>query len=102
MVASSMGDTIVDAILERARDLKQALIEFVLEAEGDLASALESYSAEHLRGQQPDINQRNLWLDTFLTEGKVNDKTPLDLFVTDQSEWSESDRALLLSWHRSF
>uniref|UniRef100_UPI0025B563EC hypothetical protein n=1 Tax=Trichocoleus desertorum TaxID=1481672 RepID=UPI0025B563EC len=97
-----MGDTIVDAILERARDLKQALIEFVLEAEGDLASALESYSAEHLRSQQPDINQRNLWLDTFLTEGMVRDKTPLDLFVKDQTELSESDRALLLSWHRSF
>ncbi|HEY9861495.1 MAG TPA: hypothetical protein V6D16_18490 [Candidatus Obscuribacterales bacterium] len=102
MVASSMGDTIVDAILERARDLKQALIEFVLEAEGELAAALESYSAAHLRGQQPDINQRNLWLDTFLTEGKVGDKTPLDLFAEDRAELSNSDRALLLSWHHSF
>lgn len=92
----------MNAILERARDLKQALIEFVLEAEGKLAGALESYSAEHLRGQQPDINERNLWLDTFLTEGKVGDKTPLDLFVEDQTDLSDSDRALLLSWHRSF
>ena len=92
----------MDAILERARDLKQALIEFVLEAEGELAAALESYSAAHLRGQQPDINQRNLWLDTFLTEGKVGDKTPLDLFAEDQAELSNSDRALLLSWHHSF
>ena len=92
----------MDAILERARDLKQALIEFVLEAEGELAAALESYSAAHLRGQQPDINQRNLWLDTFLTEGKVGDKTPLDLFAEDRAELSNSDRALLLSWHHSF
>ncbi|MEP0873427.1 hypothetical protein NDA01_27070 [Trichocoleus desertorum AS-A10] len=97
-----MGDTTVDAILERAKDLKQALIEFVLEAEGELARALEVYSAEHLRSQQPDINQRNLWLDTFLTEGKVEDKTPLDLFLEDQVELSESDRALLSSWHHSF
>jgi hypothetical protein len=97
-----MGDTTVDAILERARDLKQALVEFVLEAEGELAAALESYSAEHLRSQQPDINQRNLWLDTFLTEGEVGDKTPLDLFVAHQADLSKSDRALLLSWHRSF
>jgi len=102
MLASLMGDTAVNVVLERARELKQALLEFVLEAEGELAVALESYSAEHLKSQQVDINQRNLCLDTFLTEGQVGGKTPLDLFMESSKDLSEEDRALLQQWHRSF
>lgn len=92
----------MDEILGRARQLKQALIEFVLEAEGELAEALETYAADQSRRERQDIAQRDLVIDTFLTEGKVGDKTPLDLFLKSQSELPESERNLVSNWHRSF
>ena len=92
----------MDAILERSHELKQALIEFVLEAEGELAESLEAYAAAHSRPERYDSVQQNLIIDTFLTEGKVGDKTPLDLFLTFQPDLSESDRQLLTNWRRSF
>ncbi|MCL1471025.1 hypothetical protein [Argonema antarcticum] len=95
----------MDAILERSRQLKQDLIEFVLEAEGDLAVALESYFAVNAKSQDnryDAADEKNLLIDTFITEGKVGDKTPLDLFLESQPELSESDRTLLNNWRRSF
>ena len=41
----------MDAILERACELKQDLIEFVLDAEGELAESLELYVANKSRSQ---------------------------------------------------
>jgi hypothetical protein len=35
-------------LVEHAEDLKQALLDFVLESEGNLAIALEAYSAEEM------------------------------------------------------
>jgi hypothetical protein len=95
----------VDAILERSRELKQALIEFVLEAEGELAASLESYVAAKSRpqGNRHDATyEQNLLIDSFITEGKVEDKTPLDLFIESHPELSQSDRALINGWQRSF
>ena len=95
----------MDAILERSRALKQKLIEFVLEAEGDLAESLESYVAAKSRpqGNRHDATyEQNLLVDSFITEGKVEDKTPLDLFIDSHPELSEGDRALINSWQRSF
>ena len=95
----------MDAILERSRALKQKLIEFVLEAEGDLAESLESYVAAKSRpqGNRHDATyEQNLLIDSFITEGKVEDKTPLDLFIDSHPELSEGDRALINSWQRSF
>lgn len=90
-------------LVKRAWELKQALLDFVLDAEGDLAVALESYTAEHLaQFQQQDMNQRDLVLDAFLTEGRVGDKTPLDLFVASQAELSADDRDLLARWPHAF
>jgi len=37
------------------------------------------------RRERHDSVQQDLIIDTFLTEGKVGDKTPLDLFVESQS-----------------
>lgn len=91
--------------LEQARKLKQALIEFVLEAEGKLAESLEFYVATKLRslGNRYDATyQRNLLIDSFLTEGKVEGKSPLDLFIDNHPELPDSDRALVKSWQRSF
>lgn len=92
----------MDDILERSHQLKQALVDFVLDAEGTLAEALETYAAEQLRRGSGDNTQQDLTIDTFLTEGKVGDESPIDLFITSHPDLSESDRHLLKSWHRSF
>jgi len=62
------------------RTNKQALIEFVLEAEGELAESLETYAIAQSRRERHDSVQQDLIIDSFLTEAKVGDKTPLDLF----------------------
>ena len=67
-----------------------------------MAESLEAYAAAHSRPERYDSVQQNLIIDTFLTEGKVGDKTPLDLFMTFQPNLSESDRQLLTNWRRSF
>ena len=95
----------MDAILERSRELKQALIEFVLEAEGKLAESLESYVATKFRPQanrHDATYEQNLLIDSFISEGKVADQTPLDLFLENHSELSENERLLISSWQRSF
>jgi hypothetical protein len=94
--------TSVDAILEQAKDLKQALTNFVLEADGELAVALETYAADQLTREPYDINQRNLVIDTFLTEGEVDNQTPLDLFLEHHPNLTASDRTLLNRWRDSF
>ncbi len=95
----------MESSLKRAADLKQALLDFVLDADGELATALESFSAEQLSGaQQQGMNSRDLVIHRFLTEGAVGTSTPIDLFLQDQEglELSDSDRALVLSWKSSF
>ena len=89
----------------RSRELKQALIEFVLEAEGELAESLESYVAAKSRskGNRYDATyEQNLLIDSFVSEGKVGDTTPLDLFIDSHPELSHSDRAVMRSWQYSF
>jgi len=89
----------------RSRELKQALIEFVLEAEGELAESLESYVAAKSRskGNRYDATyEQNLLIDSFVSEGKVGDTTPLDLFIESHPELSESDRAVVRSWQHTF
>jgi hypothetical protein len=91
----------VDATLNRAWELKQALLDFVYDAEGDLAAALETYAADRSRTQKGSIPQ-GLIVDAFLTEGNVNQKTPIDLFLESESELSAADRQLVQSWQRTF
>ena len=89
----------------RSRELKQALIEFVLEAEGELAESLESYVAAKSRskGNRYDATyEQNLLIDSFVSEGKVGDTTPLDLFIDSHPELSHSDRAVVRSWQHTF
>jgi hypothetical protein len=92
----------VDVILERSHQLKQALVDFVLDAEGELAKALETYAAEQSRRGSGDSTQQDLIIDSFLTEGKVGDKSPLELFIESHPDLEESDRNLIKSWHHSF
>ncbi|WP_414565510.1 MULTISPECIES: hypothetical protein [unclassified Anabaena] len=92
----------MDAILERSHELKQALVDFVLDAEGELAQALETYAAEQLRRGSGDNTQQDLIIDSFLTQGQVNDHSPLELFIASHQDLSESDRNLINNWHHSF
>ncbi|WP_333193344.1 hypothetical protein [Microcoleus sp. Pol7_A1] len=90
-------------MLERAWTLKQNLIDFVLDAEGELAVALEAFAAARSTGERYDIAQQNQVIDSFTVEGKVGEKTPIDLFVESQPDLTQSDCSLLESWrHRSF
>ncbi|HYX17549.1 MAG TPA: hypothetical protein VE944_24990 [Nostoc sp.] len=92
----------MDVILERSHQLKQALVDFVLDAEGELAQALETYAAAQLRRGSGDSTQQDLTIDSFLTAGKVGDKSPLQLFIESHPDLEESDRNLINSWHHSF
>ena len=92
----------MDVILERSHQLKQALVDFVLDAEGELAQALETYAAEQLRRGSGDNTQQDLTIDSFLTAGKVGDKSPLELFIESHPDLAESDRSLINSWHHTF
>ncbi|MEH1786079.1 hypothetical protein [Nostoc sp.] len=92
----------MDVILERSHQLKQALVDFVLDAEGELAKALETYAAVQSRRGSGDSTQQDLIIDSFLTDGKVGDQSPLDLFIESHPDLEESDRSLITSWHHSF
>ncbi|MFN6567768.1 hypothetical protein [Dendronalium sp. ChiSLP03b] len=92
----------MDAILERSHALKQDLVDFVLDAEGELAQALETYAAAQLRRGSGDSTQQDLIVDSFITEGKVGDKSPLEIFIENHPDLSESDRNLIGRWHHSF
>ncbi len=92
----------MDVILERSHQLKQALVDFVLDAEGELAKALETYAAEQSRRGSGDSTQQDLIIDSFLTAGKVGAQSPLELFIESHPDLEESDRNLIKSWHHSF
>ncbi|MEH2000287.1 MAG: hypothetical protein V7L00_16310 [Nostoc sp.] len=92
----------MDVILERSQELKQALVDFVLDAEGELAQALETYAAAQLRRGSGDSTQQDLIIDSFLTAGKVGEKSPLELFIASHPDLEQSDRSLINSWHHSF
>ncbi|MCP6759116.1 MAG: hypothetical protein NHB32_10205 [Fischerella sp. CENA71] len=92
----------MDALLERSHQLKQALIDFILDADDELAEALETYAATQLRRGSGDTIQQELTIDSFAIEGKVGEKSPIDLFIQTHPELSPSDRQLLNNWHRSF
>jgi hypothetical protein len=48
------------------------------------------------------VHSRDLIIDSFLTDGKVGDKSPLELFIESHPDLEESDRNLIESWHHSF
>ncbi|NDJ17867.1 phage tail tape measure protein [Myxacorys almedinensis] len=93
----------MDELLKRSQALKLALTDFVYDAEGELATALESFVADHLaKSQAKDRKHRDLAVDTFLGQGHVGDQTPLQCFVESEAGLSERDRTLVLGWSRNF
>lgn len=93
----------VDAILARSKELKQALTDFVYDAEGELATAFEKFVADRLeQSQARDSKHRETVVDIFLSHGQIGTKTPLELFVESEPDLSVSDRQLVLNWKRNF
>ncbi|WP_072016228.1 hypothetical protein [Leptolyngbya sp. KIOST-1] len=86
--------------------LKQSIQTFVLDADGELATALERYSADcfshwsenNLQG----VNRSGLAIDMFLTEGEVDHQPVLDIFTEAHPDLSPAERALVQSWKRTF
>ncbi|MEM7554510.1 MAG: hypothetical protein AAF378_10485 [Cyanobacteria bacterium P01_A01_bin.84] len=92
--------------LEKAKKLKQELLEFVLDAEGDLAVALESFSAQKLsnfsKSQYQGQNQNDMVLDMFLSEGRIENQTPIDLFLIEHPNLSDDEGQIVGRWKNSF
>lgn len=86
--------------IERALQLKKNLIDFVYDAQGEIAVALETYAADKGTKNSYGIKQQNLTVDLFLTQGQVGDRTPLDLFI-EQSNLSKQDKSLVELWHEN-
>lgn len=101
-------DPILEAanILETAKNLQAELLDFVLSAEGDLAKALETFSAEQLakfsQSQYKGASHNEMVLAMFVNEGVVDEQTPLDFFLAAHPELSQTQTQLIQNWRRSF
>lgn len=92
--------------LKQAQTLKQELLDFTFDAEGEIAIALEEYSAEQLSQLAESPYQGNrkteLVIDSFATDGIVGTQSVLEHFLADQSSLSPEEQALATSWSRGF
>jgi hypothetical protein len=89
--------------LARAKELKLALTDFVFDAEDELATALEAFSAEQLsQKQQIEMHRRDFVVDRFLTEGQIGEQSPIDQFIAETPDLTALDQQLLKEWRRSF
>ena len=96
----------MDVLLQQSKALKNALLEFTLEADGELAQALELFCAEKLvlwsKNKLKGIHCSDLAIDMFLTEGQVAGQSILDRFIANHPDLSSADRALVQGWQQSF
>ncbi|MBV6624287.1 MAG: hypothetical protein KI793_15330 [Rivularia sp. (in: Bacteria)] len=96
----------MDANLKTAKELHSQLIDFALDAEGDLAVSLETYSAEQLANFSQSQSQggvlQEMVLNMFLTEGMVGDKKLIDIFLESHPDLSPEKRDIVNGWRRSF
>lgn len=93
-------------MIETAKELHSELIDFILDAEGDLAESLESFSAEQLanfsQSQYQGAVQNEMILNMFLTEGTVGDKKPIDIFLESHPDLSAEKQDFVNNFRRSF
>ncbi|MGF1590130.1 MAG: hypothetical protein ACFCU7_12955, partial [Pleurocapsa sp.] len=68
---------------------------------GAIATALEIYAADKGKRNSYGIKQQNLTVDLFATQGKVAEKSPLELFL-EQAKLSPEDSAQVKLWQKSF
>ncbi|MEL6157814.1 MAG: hypothetical protein AAFQ40_06860 [Cyanobacteria bacterium J06623_5] len=98
--------------IQQYAQLKQALVDFVLEAEDDIATGLETYSAKQLsRWSKPTLsglNRTDLAIDMFVTEGQVDNRSVLDHFIQTSSGATSSpglttdEKSWIRQWEKSF
>ncbi|MEM7594898.1 MAG: hypothetical protein AAF383_25950, partial [Cyanobacteria bacterium P01_A01_bin.83] len=89
-------------IIEQAIHLKKNLVDFVYDASGDLAVAMETYAADKGKSNSYGIKQQNLTIDLFLTEGEVNNQTPLDIYLAEKGDLNHEDIELIKLWRNNF
>jgi hypothetical protein len=96
----------VDTDLEHAQTLRQALLDFVLDAEGDLAAAFEAFIAAQLavlsNGLLRDNAQIDAAVEMFAMQEAVMGKPVLEWFMESERQLSEGDRTLVRNWSKSF
>ncbi len=85
---------------------KQDLVDFVLEADGNIAIALEAFSAEQLsRWATPNLaglNRSELAIDMFVTEGLVENRPVIDLFIESHPEMTADLQTWIRRWTVGF
>ena len=95
----------IQSNVRKAESLKRSLTDFVYDAEGDIATALETFSAEQFsRWATPKLaglNRTSLAVDMFLTEGRVGTRSIIDLFIAE-ANLSADEKAMLQSWPHGF
>lgn len=103
-IQRSLDDDLA-AQIQQQMVLKSALSSFALDAEGDLATALELFSAQHSsRWAKPSLSglsRSDLAVDMFVTQGEVAGQPVADLFARAQ-KLSDVERTWLSQWQRSF
>lgn len=88
--------------IEKALKLKQRLVNFVYDAEGKSAIALENYAAKKGKKNSYGIKQQNLTIDLFITEGTIDEQTPLEIFLASAADLNTEDIELIKLWHHNF
>jgi len=88
--------------VEKALELKQKLIDFVYDAEGEMAISLESYAAAKGKHNSYGIKQQNLTIDLFTTAGNVNQQTPLEMFLASATDLDSQELELIRLWQGNF
>ena len=83
-------------------ELKERLIDFVYDAEGDIAIALEAYAAEKSKTNAYGIKQQNLTVDLFTTDGDVRGKTPVDIFLATENNLTTTEKKAIALWKSNF
>jgi hypothetical protein len=87
--------------IEKALQLKQKLVDFVYDTEDEMATALEKYAAEKGSKISYGFNQ-NLTVDLFITDGKVKDQTPLNIFLDSAINLDSEAQKILAQWQNNF
>ncbi len=92
-----------DHQFSRAGILWAQIVDFIQEADGEIATALETFTARQLiRHPQLDAGQRKLLTYRFAIEGEISTQTPLELFLASRPDLTLEDCQLIKSWRRSF
>lgn len=88
--------------IEKAIQLKKTLVDFVYKAEGEIAVALETYAAEKNKKNRYSIQLQNLLIDLFISEGKINNQSLINIFLEKNSALDAQDIKLIKQWQNNF